>query len=208
MKSALEQAMNAVKGLFGQQKIISPVPDEIVSPLPPERPTSGVTKTGVKWRIVNNPPSPTPSLNPSTPENLVPLVISSAKKHGIPPHHFSNLLARESMQFNPDVMSGKMNSPMGAQGVGQWMPESAKWWAEQYGEFDPLVPEQAIPASAAYLGSLNKRFNSLPATYAAYNAGPGRVAGALNDAKSFEEALRKLSPETQQYVPAVMGDDF
>ena len=38
----------------------------------------------------------------------------------------SAVLRHESMQFNPDVISGKIKSPRGATGIGQFMPETAK----------------------------------------------------------------------------------
>jgi soluble lytic murein transglycosylase-like protein len=113
------------------------------------------------------------------------------------------------MGFNPDVMSGKINSPVGARGVAQFMPDTANWWAQQYGEFDPLVPEEAIPASGSYLESLyNQVGQDLPATYASYNWGVGNVKKALDRYGSMQKAYPHLPPETQRYLPTVMGDDW
>lgn len=48
----------------------------------------------------------------------------------------------------------KARSPVGAQGIAQFMPETARWMAERFpaelGEFDPWDPVQAIHAAALY----------------------------------------------------------
>lgn len=147
-------------------------------------------------------------LHQATPDDLKEIIYMAAEKYGIPANEFSNLLARESMNFRPDVMYGRMNSPVGARGVGQFMPETAKWFADtHYQQFDPVNPEEAIPASAAYLNYIKEQygFPDWQSVYAAYNAGPGRVNSAINKYGDIQTALPYLPTETQNYVPAVLG---
>lgn len=153
-------------------------------------------------------PTPTPTLNPKTPDDYAGLINSAASQYGIPAYQFSNLLNKESMGFSPNVISGKLNSPKGAMGIAQFMPDTAKWWAKTHGEFDPLIPEQAIPAAAHFLAYLNKQFNDLPSTYAAYNWGEGNVKNALSQYGDFQKALPYFPEETRNYVPAVMSQGY
>ncbi|WP_119274314.1 transglycosylase SLT domain-containing protein [Taklimakanibacter deserti] len=84
-------------------------------------------------------------------------------------------LSRQESEFDP-----KAGSPVGAQGLMQLMPGTAKLVAKQYGL--PYAPAKltADPAynvrlGAAHLGDLIQEFNgSYILTLAAYNAGPGR----------------------------------
>lgn len=154
------------------------------------------------------PPTPTPTLNPRTPKELESVIREAATQYGIPPGQFSNLLARESMGFNPSVLSGQLNSPVGARGVAQFMPDTAAWWAKSHGQFDPLVPEEAIPAAAHYLQYLNNQFGDWPSTYGAYNWGEGSMRNALSRYGDFQSAIPYLPQETRQYVPAVMSQDY
>ncbi len=152
-------------------------------------------------------PSPVAKYHPSTPKELQPLISEASKKYGVPEQQLSNLFFKES-SYNPDVMYGKKNSRVGAQGIAQFMPATAEWVGTKYGQFDPLVPEQAIPASAYYLQYLYERFGSWPAAYAAYNAGEGNVRSAIRQGGAFPGALQYLPEETQQYVPAILGDEW
>lgn len=154
-------------------------------------------------------PIPTPTLNPKTPVNMEDLIRSSANQYGLIPHQFSNLLSRESMGFNQDVLTGKLKSPVGASGAAQFMPETAKWWAKSHGSFDPNKPEEAIPAAAHYLQYLYNQFGSWPAVYAAYNWGEGNVRNALKQSGGdFKKAYGLMPTETKNYIPAVMAQDW
>ncbi len=87
-----------------------------------------------------------------------------------------------------------MVSRAGAQGIAQFMPETAAI-AGLDNPFDPL---QAIAASARLLRSLVKQFGNLGLAAAAYNAGPRRIHDWL--AKKG-----KLPEETQNYVKTITG---
>src|ERR1700686_4435332 len=69
---------------------------------------------------------------------LCGIVESSAKAEGLPVDFFTKLIWRES-SFRPNAIS-----PTGAQGVAQFMPDTAS----ERGLIDPFDPASAIPASA------------------------------------------------------------
>jgi Transglycosylase SLT domain len=85
-------------------------------------------------------------------------------------------------------------SRAGAQGVAQFMPATS----DEQGLSDPFDPEQAIPQAAKLLADLDRRFGNIGLAIAAYNAGPGRVAGWL-------AGNVPLPRETRIFVRAVTG---
>jgi hypothetical protein len=121
-------------------------------------------------------------------EALCRVIEASANQHHLPSELFTRLIWRES-SFRTGAVS-----PAGAQGVAQFMPRTA---AER-GLADPFDPEQAIPASAAFLSDLIARFGNFGLGAAAYNAGANRVANWL-DAKGA------LPQETRDYVAFITG---
>ena len=115
-------------------------------------------------------------------------VAESAHSNDLPLPFFIRLLFQES-GFKPDVVSRA-----GAQGIAQFMPETAA----SVGLSNPFDPIQAIAASARLLGDLVQRFGNLGLAAAAYNAGPRRIQDWL-DKKG------KLPEETQHYVKTITG---
>ena len=89
--------------------------------------------------------------------------------------------------FNPFA-----RSPAGAQGIAQFMPGTAV----AYGLRDPFDAAAAIDAQAHLMHDLLSRFGSVPLALAAYNAGPGAVAGC---------GCIPAYPETQAYVAKILG---
>jgi hypothetical protein len=102
----------------------------------------------------------------------------------------AGLIAAQIMaesNFNPNAVS-----PAGAQGIAQFMPGTAA----SYGLDDPFDAEQAIDAQAHLMSDLLRQFDSIPLALAAYNAGPGAVAGC--------DCVPPY-PETQAYVARILG---
>lgn len=112
----------------------------------------------------------------------------AAEESGIPVPFFARLLWQESRFRSNEV------SQAGAQGVAQFMPETAA----EVGLDDPFDPMKALPASAKFLRKLRDDFGNLGLAAAAYNAGPGRIQKWL--AKESE-----LPRETRDYVRIITG---
>ena len=112
----------------------------------------------------------------------------AAEASGIPVPFFARLIWQES-RFKSDEVS-----QAGAQGVAQFMPETAA----EVGLDDPFDPMKALPASAKFLRKLRDDFGNLGLAAAAYNAGPGRIQKWL--AKESE-----LPRETRDYVRIITG---
>jgi Transglycosylase SLT domain/D-alanyl-D-alanine carboxypeptidase len=89
--------------------------------------------------------------------------------------------------FNPFA-----RSPAGAEGIAQFMPGTAA----ALGLHDPFDADRAIDAQAHLMRDLLGRFGSVPLALAAYNAGPGAVAGC---------GCIPPYPETQAYVAKILG---
>ncbi len=108
-----------------------------------------------------------------------------------------------------EVESGfdaRAQSPAGALGMFQLMPETAKnfglslWPRDQRKQ-----PEVAAQAAAKYLRALHEKFGDWRLAVAAYNCGEGTVEKSLqrHRAKSYERIAPHLPAETQMYVPKV-----
>src|ERR1700712_2296866 len=121
---------------------------------------------------------------------LCRLIDGSAKAQGLPVPFLTRLIWRES-SFRVGVVS-----PVGAQGVAQFMPGTAR----ERGLLDPFDPEQAIPHAAHLLADLKRQFGNLGLAAAAYNGGPTRVSNWLAGSGG-------VPAETRAYVQAITGQE-
>lgn len=114
-------------------------------------------------------------------------------KYGIPRNLLVGVMGAES-NFNPNA-----TSPVGARGLMQFMPETAK----AYG-IDPLNPDQSIDAAGKYLASSYKQFGNWDDTLRSYNMGVGGL-------KKVKAGKRNLPKETAEYTGRVYkhaGKDY
>lgn len=136
-------------------------------------------------------PRPKPEIKPvvwRSREEICNSLTKAAQENDLPTPFFIRLLFQES-GFHPAVVSSA-----GAQGIAQFMPETAAGM----GVDNPFDPLQAIPASARLLRNLFERFGNLGLAAAAYNAGPKRIHDWL--------AKKGVLPqETQGYVKTITG---
>jgi len=123
----------------------------------------------------------------TAPPAIEPLIQAAATQHGVPLAGLRALLEQESA-FDPHAVS-----PVGARGIAQFMPATAR----DFG-IDPFNPTQAIPAAAKYLRALYDKFGSWDKALAAYNWGQGNVA---------RHGINALPKETADYV-ANLGPQF
>ncbi len=102
-------------------------------------------------------------------------------------------------------------SPKGAVGLMQIMPETGAWIGEKLGvegfETEMLkAPATNIQMGCWYLNYLLDRFDgNLPHALAAYNAGPGNVSKWLEDPACAQDGVLREIPfeETRNYVERV-----
>lgn len=193
---ALQNLGGQISNYFQPQSVISPVPSNQTSapsfaPSPfqmtldqlknlfvgQNQPSQAQNLQAVKGAVNTLSPTPTPTPGwdrgfvMNTPDQYIPTITDAGKTYNVPTNILSGALANESMQWNPNVISGKLNSPQGAQGIAQFMPTTAQGMG-----INPMNPDQAIHGMARLLASYYKRFgNSWENALAAYNAGPGNV---------------------------------
>jgi hypothetical protein len=142
--------------------------------------------------LVASPPSPAQGAPASSgiDQALCGLIDAAAREHGVPAAFLTRLIFQES-SFRAGAVS-----PVGAQGVAQFMPGTAR----ERGLADPFDPEQAVPKAAHFLAELRQRFGNWGLAAAAYNSGPNRVAGWLS-----RGGTGPLPLETENYVIAITG---
>lgn len=128
--------------------------------------------------------------------------IADAEARWSLPHDLEARVLYQESHYRADIISGAKRSPVGAIGIGQWMPDSAR----DYGlitadgtdlRTDPLA---SIEATAHYLHDLHDMFGNWRDALMAYNWGPGRVA-AYNRGQISDVPL-----ETSTYVAQITAD--
>jgi membrane-bound lytic murein transglycosylase D len=136
---------------------------------------------------------------PATAADLMPRLRAAFVAEGLPPE--LAWLAEAESSLNPSA-----RSPVGAKGLFQFMPDTAK--AMGLGTFlpdDRTNPDKSAHAAARYLKTLHGKFNNWALALAAYNAGEGRVRRTLTarNASTFTAIADALPAETRMYVPKV-----
>jgi len=115
-------------------------------------------------------------------------------------------IAEVESAFDPQA-----RSPVGAVGLFQLMPDTAKslglstWFPDERRN-----AKKSARAAAQYLHYLHDRFGDWPLALAGYNAGPTRVARLLrkSDVYRYEAIADQLPAETRDYVVRVEATVF
>lgn len=128
--------------------------------------------------------------------NKVPLqyrgaIAQAERAGGIPDGMLARLLWQES-RYRPEIIDGRKRSPVGALGIAQFMPATAREMG-----IDPLEPFQAIAAAGRYLASLYRQTGSWQEALAAYNWGIGNVK---------RKGLAAAPRETRNYFGQILAD--
>jgi soluble lytic murein transglycosylase-like protein len=122
---------------------------------------------------------------------------------------WSRMLRQESGNRQFDRNGRTITSPAGALGISQVMPSTGPEAARLAGMPWSLErlrndPEYNHALGRAYYDAQVERFGGPTLAAAAYNGGPGRVAGALRQAQATGRPWTDfLKPETQNYVRVV-----
>ncbi|OQM73458.1 lytic transglycosylase [Pseudaminobacter manganicus] len=103
--------------------------------------------------------------SPATPAEITRLVIDAAQRHKVDASFAVAIMTAESR------LDRLRNSPKGARGPMQLMPETA----ERFDVADICDPQENIDGGVRYLRELTDEFRNPLLVAAAYNAGEGRV---------------------------------
>jgi Transglycosylase SLT domain/SPOR domain len=130
---------------------------------------------------------------PDLRQSICLMIEAAARANDLPLEFFARLIWQES-RFTPDAVGPRTRSGQRAQGIAQFMPDTAV----ERGLLDPFDPVQALPKSAEYLRELRGEFGNLGLAAAAYNAGPQRL-------RDWIAGRRTLPGETRNFVSAITG---
>ncbi len=130
---------------------------------------------------------------------LMPRLRAAFAAEGMPPE--LAWLAEAESSLNPAA-----RSPVGAMGLFQFMPDTAKGMGlSTFLPDERTDPDKSARAAARYLRTLHGRFGNWALAFAAYNCGEGRVSRTLarQGGKTFTAIADALPAETRMYVPKV-----
>jgi membrane-bound lytic murein transglycosylase D len=130
---------------------------------------------------------------------LLPVLRAAFIAEGVPPELV--WLAEAESTFNPNA-----RSPVGARGLYQLMPETARdLGLSTFLPDDRTDPAKSARAAARLLRANYEKFGSWPLAIAAYNAGAGRISRLLEktSTKTYAGIASALPAETRLYVPKV-----
>ncbi|CAN7305463.1 lytic transglycosylase domain-containing protein [Acidovorax delafieldii] len=125
------------------------------------------------------------------PAQYAGLIASAEVANGIPATMLERLLWQEC-RWREDIISGRVRSPVGAVGIAQFMPATAREMG-----IDPLNVPQAIDGAGRYLARLYRMFGNWSEALAAYNWGMGNVQ---------RKGLGAAPAETRSYYTSILAD--
>ncbi len=106
----------------------------------------------------------------------------------------------------------KARSPVGALGLWQFMPRTARKYGLKIDNYvdERCDPYKATSAAMKYLSDLYARFGDWTVAIASYNCGEGTMQKAMRKAKSrnFWKLRKELPKETQRYIPKFIAATY
>lgn len=146
----------------------------------------------VQERRAVAPLQPAPSRDLPAIDRWGPLIAEASRRFGVPEHWIREVMRVES--GGRTTLNGQpIVSPAGAIGLMQVMPETYAELRRRHGlGEDPRDPRDNVLAGTAYLREMWACFG-VPGAFAAYHAGPARVADHLASG-------RPLPAETRRYL--------
>lgn len=118
---------------------------------------------------------------------------TAADNNGVPVEILAWLLWKES-RYNPAIINGTKRSSVGAMGIAQFMPATAR---DELGSADAaLDPSLAIPGAAHYLRKLYNSVGTWSDALAAYNWGVGNVK---------RKGIANAPAETTDYYTTILA---
>lgn len=127
-------------------------------------------------------------------KKFAPYIATIEDKYGLPSGLLHRLLKQES-SFLTSIITGAKRSSVGALGIAQFMPATAREWLGS--EQNALNPSEAIDGAARYLKWIYNNIGmDWTKTVAAYNWGIGNVKN---------KGLSRAPSETKKYVKKILG---
>jgi len=142
------------------------------------------------------------------PKPYLELLTKTIKKQNFDPIIVLSLIRQESV-FNPEA-----RSPVGARGLMQLMPRTARRYKKSVGDKQLVNPELNIELGTKYFTTLMKRYDgNLVYVLAAYNAGEARVERWKSQYFDSEQSILKNIEaipflETRNYVKLIFRNIF
>ena len=130
-----------------------------------------------------------------------PIILPILEEEGVPPELFYLAMIESGL-------NSKAYSYAHASGIWQFISSTGKmyglkkdWWVDERRDF-----EKSTRAAAHYLKDLHKEFGDWYLAFAAYNCGSMRVKKEMRRHNSDDYwKLRRLPPQTRNYVPNIMA---
>lgn len=193
----LEQRLDEMEGA---QQSLAPAPQPPPGPqrpLRPETPRPAVVQPVPHYNLWLERVRARPL--PARARELMPRLQAAFRAEGVPAE--LAWVAEAESSLNPAA-----RSPVGAKGLFQFMPDTAKAMGlSTFLPDDRTDPDRSARAAARYLRTLHGRFGNWALALAAYNAGEGRVGRTLTAkrATTYTAIADALPAETRMYVPKV-----
>lgn len=130
-------------------------------------------------------------------------------------YHLEKAGLPKELKYLAMVESGlypTIESPVGAVGLWQFMPQTARHYKLQINEYvdERRDPYRATESAVKLLGDLYKQFKDWELVLAAYNCGPGRVRRAIRAAgsKDYNRIKGYLPKQTREYLIKYVASTF